>query len=157
MRWTNDARGYIGLIGPSVLALRALTVQSSEPLPDIERPLLGGTQSLRGYDFGYRAADNLLALSAEVRVPLTSPVHVGRFGVKGFFDAGTVYGTGQKLSDQRFDRGIGGGVFFTATIIRAGLDVAWPVRSINPMGDVYGKPDEFSNRPRWHFTLGVTF
>jgi hypothetical protein len=157
LRWTNDARGYIGLVGPSVLALRALSVQSSEPLPLNELPMLGGTQTLRGYDFGYRAADNLLAFSAEVRVPLTSPIHVGRFGVKGFIDTGTVYGAHQKLSDQRFDRGIGGGVFFTATIIRAGLDVAWPSRSINPFDDPHGKPEEFSNGPRWHFGLGVTF
>jgi outer membrane protein assembly factor BamA len=157
LRWTSDARGYVGLIGSSVLALRVVTSQASEPLPLNERALLGGTQTLRGYDVGYRAADNLVALSAEVRVPLTSPVHVGRFGVKGFIDAGTVYGAQRKLSDQRFDRGIGGGVFFTATIIRAGLDVAWPSRSVNPFDDLYGKPDEFSNGPRWHFGLGVTF
>jgi outer membrane translocation and assembly module TamA len=70
-------------------------------------------------------------------------VRVGRFGVKGFVDAGTVYGSGAKLSDQRFDNGIGGGVFFTATVIRAGLDVAWP--------------NDDSGKPRWHFGLGVTF
>ena len=34
----------------------------------------------------------------------------------------------EALRDQQFDRGIGGGVFITATVIRAGLDVAWPQR-----------------------------
>ena len=142
-RWTADARGYVGLIGPSVLALRAVTSQTSESVPSYEQALLGGTETLRGYDFGYRAGDNLAAFSAEVRVPLTSPLHVGRFGVKGFVDTGTVYASAQKLSDQHFDRGIGGGVFFTATVVRAGLDVAWP--------------NDGSNKPRWHFGLGVTF
>ena len=142
-RFTGDARGYVGLIGSSVLALRATTSNVSDGLPAYEQALLGGTATLRGYEFGYRAGDNLAAVSAEVRVPLTSPLHVGRFGVKGFVDAGTVYASGAKLSDQRFDRGIGGGVFFTATVVRAGLDVAWP--------------NDGSNKPRWHFGLGVTF
>ena len=98
---------------------------------------------LRGYEFGYRAGDNLAALSAELRVPITSPLNVGRLGLKGFVDAGTVYASGAKIGDQTFDRGIGGGVFFTATVVRAGLDVAWPQRG--------------EGKPRWHFGLGVTF
>ncbi len=142
-RWTSDVRGYVRLIRSSVLALRFATVRASDPLPPYEQPLLGGTSSVRGYKFGYRAGDNLAATSAEVRVPITSPLHIGRFGVKAFVDAGTVFVDGEKLRDQQFDQGIGGGVFVTATVFRAGLDVAWPQR-----GD---------NKPRWHFGLGVTF
>ena len=123
-----------------MLALRAVTSQPKGSVPSAG--VAGGTDQ-RGYDFGYRAGDKLAAFSAEVRVPLTSPVRVGRFGVKGFVDTGTVYGSAQKLSDQHFDRGIGGGVFFTATVVRAGLDVAWPT--------------DGSTQPRWHFDLGVTF
>ena len=78
-------------------------------------------------DFGYRAGDNLAAVSAELRVPFTSPVYMGRLGVKAFVDAGTVYPYGAKLSDQTFDRGVGGGVFITWAVIRMGLDVAWPI------------------------------
>jgi hypothetical protein len=66
---------------------------------------------------------------------------MGRFGVKAFVDAGTVYGAGGKLSDQRFDRGVGGGVWITATVLHAGLDVAWPQ----------------TGKPRWHFGLGLAF
>jgi hypothetical protein len=144
-RWTSDVRGFVGLVGSSVLALRVSSSQASDPLPAYEQALLGGTPTLRGYELGYRVGDNLAAASAEVRVPLTSPLHVGRFGVKGFVDAGTAYPYGSKLSNQRFDRGVGGGVFFTATIVRAGLDVAWPVSTPGSSG------------ARWHFGLGVTF
>ena len=144
-RWANDIRGYVGLYRATVLALRFATSQPDAALPAYEQALLGGTSMLRGYEFGYRAGDNLAAMSAEVRLPLTSPLSVGRFGLKAFVDAGTVYPTGQKLSDQTFDRGIGGGVFFTATVVRAGVDVAWPQTG----------PD--SRKPRWHFGLGVTF
>jgi outer membrane protein assembly factor BamA len=69
---------------------------------------------------------------------------LAKLGVKGFVDAGTVYPHGARLSDQVFDRGAGGGVFMTWTVLRMGLDVAWPI----------GAP---TNRPQWHFGLGVTF
>jgi outer membrane protein assembly factor BamA len=143
-RWTGDARGYLGLVRTSVLAVRAITTRSSASLPGYEQALLGGSSMLRGYEFGYRAGDNLAAVSAELRVPITSPLSMGRFGVKAFVDAGTVYGAGGKLSDQRFDRGVGGGVWMTATVLHAGLDVAWP-----QTGE--------TSKPRWHFGLGLAF
>jgi hypothetical protein len=143
-RWTTDVRGYVGLFGSTVLALRAANIRASEPVPAFEQSLLGGASTLRGYDFGYRAGDNLAVMSAEVRVPLTSPLLMGRFGLKGFLDAGTVYSSGAKLADQRFDRGVGGGVFISWAVVRLGLDVAWPLT-----GD--------SRTPRWHFGLGVSF
>jgi hypothetical protein len=142
-RWSSDLRGYLGLVRSSVLALRAVSIHASDSMPPYEHALLGGTSVLRGYEFGYRAGDSLAAVSAEVRVPVTSPLSIGRFGVKAFVDAGTVYSAGSRIGDQRFDRGVGAGVFFTATVVRAGLDVAWPER---------GK-----GKPRVHFGLGVTF
>jgi outer membrane protein assembly factor BamA len=145
-RWSGDARGYIGLFGGSVVALRAVASRVDAPLPLYEQPLLGGTALLRGYDVGYRGGDNLTAVSAELRVPLTSPLNIGRLGVIGFIDAGTVGADGVPLSQQRFDRGIGGGVFFTAPAVRVGLDVAWRRGGANTSGT-----------PRVHFGLGVTF
>lgn len=142
-RWTTDARGFVSLIGSSVLALRAAAIRAGDPLPAYEQALLGGTSTLRGYEFGYRAGDNLAVMSAELRVPVTSPLNVGRFGVKAFVDAGTAYPAGAKLSRQQFDRGVGAGVFMTATVLRAGLDVAWPQTG--------------NKKPRVHFGLGVTF
>jgi outer membrane protein assembly factor BamA len=143
-RTTTDVRGYVALVGSSVLALRALSVRSDDPLPPFEQPLLGGAQTLRGFDVGYRVGDSLAALSAEVRVPITSALSVGRSGIKGFVDAGTVYSSGAKLADQVFDRGVGVGAFTSWAVLRLGLDVAWPLTGP-------------SNTPKWHFGLGVAF
>jgi outer membrane protein assembly factor BamA len=137
-----DVRGYVGLFRQMVVAVRGLSITTNEPLPPYEHNLLGGAANLRGYDAGYKAGDNLLALSAELRVPLTSPLNIGRFGLKAFVDAGTVYGVGEKLADQQLvDRGIGGGVYFHLTAVSVSLDVA---RS--RAGDT-----------RYHFGMGVTF
>lgn len=143
-RWTTDVRGYVGLYRSSVLALRATSVRASQSLPPFEQALLGGTTTLRGYAFAYRAGDNLAVASAELRVPLTSPVLMGRLGVKGFVDAGTVYPHGARLRDQTLDRGAGGGVFMSWAVVRLGLDVAAPLGTD-------------SRKARWHFSLGLTF
>lgn len=137
-----DLRGYVGLIGQSVLAVRGLSITTNRAVPRYEHVLLGGASNLRGYNAGYKAGDNLLAVSAELRVPVTSPLNIGRFGVKAFVDAGTVYAAGEKLSDQHMaDRGIGGGVYLHLTLLSVSLDIA---RS--RQGDT-----------RYHFGMGVTF
>jgi hemolysin activation/secretion protein len=124
-----------------VLALRAQASHADATLPPAEQALLGGGPSVRGYRAGNRAGDSLAAVSAELRVPLTSPLNFGRFGVKAFVDAGTVWNANQRLADQPWDRGIGGGVFFGASVLTLDVDVAWPER-----GD-----------PRVHVAMGVTF
>jgi hypothetical protein len=69
-------------------------------------------------------------------------LEIGRFGVKAFVDAGTIYDVGEKLKDQHLvDRGIGGGVYLHLTVVSLSLDVA---RS--RQGDT-----------RYHFGMGVTF
>ena len=141
-RRTADLRGYVGLFGQSVLALRSLTINSPDALPAYEQSLLGGAANLRGYPAGYKVGDNLSAFSAEVRVPITSPLSVGRFGVKAFVDAGASYDAGQKLSDQELDKGYGGGAYLHLTVVNVSLDVARGAST----GDI-----------RWHFGLGVTF
>lgn len=136
-----DARGYVGLFRQMVLAVRGLSVTSDEPLPIYEHNLLGGAANLRGYEAGDQAGDNLGAASAELRIPITSPLNVGRFGVKAFVDWGTVYAVGEKLSGQAFERGIGGGVYLHLTIVSLSLDVA--------------RSD--TGNTRFHFGMGVTF
>ena len=140
-RAVADARGFVGVIGSSVVALRAQLERADAPLPAAEQPLLGGGSSVRGYRAGHRVGDSLAALSAELRVPLTSPLNRGRFGVKGFVDAGTEWSAGQRLGDQPWDRGIGGGVYFGAAFFLLNVDVAWPREG----------------NPRAHVALGVTF
>jgi outer membrane protein assembly factor BamA len=139
-RGTADLRGYVGA-GPTVLGLRALFLTSNTPLPQSEQALLGGGDTLRGYPAGHAANDNLAAVSAEVRVPLTSPLNVGRFGVKGFVDWGTTWAAGARFGDQRWDRGIGGGVYFGAGPLMIDVALAWPREG----------------GPRGHFGMGVTF
>jgi outer membrane protein assembly factor BamA len=140
-RWSTDARGYIGVGGSLVLALRTQWITSTTALPFAEQSLLGGSDTVRGYRTGYRAGDNMAAASAELRIPLNSPLTVGRFGLKTFVDAGTVWNSGQHFSDQQFDRGIGGGVYLGAGPFIMDLDVAKP-----KTGNV-----------RAHFGMGVTF
>jgi len=137
-----DLHGYVGLFGQVVLAVRGLSITTDHELPPYEQILLGGSANLRGYDAGYKAGDNVAALSAELRIPITSPLQVGRFGVKAFVDAGTTYAVGDKLKDQHLDdRGIGGGVYLQLPLINVSLDVA---RS--RQGDTH-----------FSFGLGVTF
>jgi outer membrane protein assembly factor BamA len=140
-RFRTDARGFIGIGGSTVLALRGQLVRAGSALPAAEQSLLGGSDSVRGYRTGHRAGDNLAAATIEVRQPLNSPLSIGRFGVKAFVDAGTTWNTGDRLDGQTFDRGIGGGVYFGGGPLMIDLDIAWPRQG----------------SPRAHFGLGVTF
>jgi hemolysin activation/secretion protein len=124
-----------------VLAVRGLSVITDTALPIYEQNLLGGAANLRGYEAGYQSGDNLGAASAELRIPITSPLNIGRFGVKAFVDWGTIYAVGEKLSDQAFERGIGGGAYLHLTIVSLSLDVA--------------RSD--TGNTRFHFGMGVTF
>jgi outer membrane protein assembly factor BamA len=125
-RLTFDGRGYVGLFRQIVLAVRAQSITASDPLPPFEKALLGGMPSLRGWDVGSGAGDNLAAASAEILFPLTSPLQqFARLGVKVFYDVGAVYDAGQRLEDQRFEPGYGAGVFLNATVFTFGVDLGW--------------------------------
>ena len=43
-------------------------------------------------------------------------------------DAGKVYNAGQSMKDAAWHRGVGGGVFLIATIVRINLDIAHGLR-----------------------------
>ena len=86
--------------------------------------MLGGTANLRGFRAGTAVGDTLTAASAELRVPITSPLSFGKLGVSVFVDTATVYDEGGRLTDQRFDRGVGAGVWFSAAFLRMNLSVA---------------------------------
>jgi outer membrane protein assembly factor BamA len=121
---TLDGRGYVGLLGQTMLAVRAMRQDSTRPLPSYLKPLLGGMASLRGFKAGSAVGDTLVSGSAELFVPLTSPLNVGRLGVSAFIDAATIYDKRQRLRDQDFEQGVGGSVWFSAAIVRLNLAVA---------------------------------
>lgn len=123
-RASLEAGAYVGLLGQSVLVLRALREDSDRPLPPYLKPLLGGMSNLRGFEAGSAIGDTLVAGSAELRLALTSPLSLGKLGVSAFFDAGTVYDEGGRLGDQRFGRGVGGSVWFAAPVVGLNLAVS---------------------------------
>lgn len=140
-RFTADVRGFLGLFGQTVLALRAQHVRAADPLPVFEQALLGGDSTLRGFRLGYRSGDRLLAGSAEVRLPLSTPRHLTRMGVAVFADTGTVYGARDPLDGATWDTGVGAGLFLQAPLVGVRLDVARGLGS----------------GTRVHFSLGTTF
>jgi outer membrane protein assembly factor BamA len=119
-----EGEAYVGLIGQSVLTLRAVRSDADGPLPAYLRPLFGGAGSVRGFEVGFDSGDALVAGSLDLRLPLTSPLSIGRFGMNAFVDIGAVYDEGERLADQRFARGGGGGVWLSFAVFRASLVVA---------------------------------
>jgi len=124
IRLTFDGRGYVGLIGQSVLVLRARREQASRPLPAYLKSLLGGDSSLRGFEPGAFVGDRLATGSLELRIPLSAALSAGKVGVSVFVDAGTAYDDGQAFRDQALHTGAGASVWLTATVFRMGLTVA---------------------------------
>jgi outer membrane protein assembly factor BamA len=140
-RFDAEARGYLGIVGQSVLALSVQYGGADGTQPDYARHLLGGGGTLRGYAAGSFAGDNLLAGSIELRIPLTSPMGLARAGARFFADAGTVWDHGQTLSASSFKTGVGAGGFLVASLFQASLDVG-----VREGGDV-----------RVHFAMGISF
>lgn len=119
-----DGRGYLGLIKQTVLAVRVMRDGANGPQPAYLKPLLGGWSNLRGFEAGAFIGDIVVAGSAELFVPLTSPLSVGRLGISAFVDTGVAYDYGQRLKDQTRQTGVGGSVWFSATVFRMSLSVA---------------------------------
>ena len=124
VRTLLDANGYIGGPGASTIAVRVYRDAASMAVPAYLKVLRGRDGTLRGYRAGTVAGDSTAAGTVELRLPVTSPLSVGKFGVRGFVDAASAYDAGESVRRQRFDRGVGGGVWFTATVIRLAVDVA---------------------------------
>ncbi len=127
----------------------------SDDVPLFERYFMGGTGSLRGFE--YRSVsptvghgDNIggqtmLLLTAEVTHPIWGPV---RGAV--FVDAGNVWGNSYSMSLSKINVGAGYGLRIRVPVLNAPihLDLAYPV--IN-------NQDYESNKFRFHFNLGFTF
>jgi outer membrane protein assembly factor BamA len=121
---TLDARGYVGLPGQSVLVVRALREDANRPVPAYLKSMLGGLPNLRGFRRGIAVGDTLVASSIELRVPLSSPLSIGKIGVSAFVDVAKTYDKGQRFGDGKFQRGLGGGVWFSFAFLRLNIAVA---------------------------------
>ena len=123
-RTTLDGRGFLGLFGSSVLALRATHGRADGALPPYEQWLLGGPSSVRGFSTGSEVGDRIVSGSIELRLPFSSPLRVAKTGVAVFLDRGAVWNDGQRLADADWKQGYGAGVFAIATVFQLRLDVA---------------------------------
>lgn len=110
-----DAQAFKGVGGQAVLAARVRYEGASAPLPPYERSLLGGLGTLRGWEFGARVGDRLLAASIELRLPLSSPLATGKTGFLLFYDTAAVWDDGS-VRDQWL-KGVGVGVFLDLPVI----------------------------------------
>ncbi len=136
-----EGNGYIGLFRGNVLAMRVLREDMNRPAPPYFKSILGGSRSLRGFRAGYGVGDTLVGGSVELRMPLTSPLNIARFGTSVFVDAATAYDKGQKFRDQRLRKGAGAGLWGSAALFRISLMVAHGIGEGN----------------RVHFGAGLTF
>ena len=123
-RYTADARGYLRLFAQPVLAGRVLYQTTDATLPPYERLLIGGSSTLRGYRTGAFDGDKTLSTSAELRIPITSVISGAKLGATIFADAAKAVNYGESLSDVRWRRGAGAGLFLIASVIKLNLDVA---------------------------------
>jgi hypothetical protein len=123
-RYYADGRGYLGVIGQSVLAGRAQYFTADATLPPYERLLAGGAATLRGFRAGSFDGDRMLVTSMELRVPITSVISGAKLGATVFLDAAKVANAGDRLSAADWQRGAGAGLFLIASVLRVNLDVA---------------------------------
>ncbi len=66
----------------------------------------------------------MLVTSVEIRAPLTSPMGIGKTGVRIFYDSGVAWNVEQRRQDLPFQQGAGAGVFIAAPLFRINLDAA---------------------------------
>jgi outer membrane protein assembly factor BamA len=141
-RYTADARGYVRLIRQIVLAGRATYTGTDAALPPYERLLLGGSSTLRGFRTGTFDGDRTFVTSAELRAPITSVLSGAKLGLTAFVDSSKIWDVGQSMSDVGWHRGVGGGIFLIASVVRVNVDVAHGLQT----GDT-----------RVHLSSGFTF
>jgi outer membrane protein assembly factor BamA len=140
-RYRFDARGFKRLVGQAVIAGRVEYDKASAPLPQYEQWLLGGS-SLRGVKPGAYAGDQRLLWSAELRVPFSSPLSVGRVGFNVFMDGGSTAPFGTDIADEPRHKSGGAGLFLISALLQLNFEVSHSF-------------DGKSNR--FHFGTGFSF
>jgi hypothetical protein len=107
-----ETRLYVPVVGTTVLALRGGGEQVWGQFPLGEGAVIGGRQTLRGYETQRFTGDRALYGSAELRVPIFDLTLLarGKVGVFGLADAGRVW-----LNDASpggWHRAYGGGIWY---------------------------------------------
>jgi surface antigen Omp85-like protein/surface antigen-like variable number repeat protein len=123
-RYEADGRGYVRIVGQSVVAGRLQYFNSDATLPPYERLLLGGSSNLRGFRTGTFDADRMIVSSGELRVPITSVLSGAKLGLTIFIDAAKAVDFGASLKDAAWHRGAGAGLFIIAPLVKINIDVA---------------------------------
>ena len=123
-RYTADARGYLRLFGAARAGRPRALPHRRRATAALRALLIGGSSSLRGFRTGAFDGDKTLSTSAELRIPITSVISGAKLGATVFADAAKVVNYGEALSDAKWERGAGAGVFLIASIIKLNLDVS---------------------------------
>jgi len=103
----------------------ALTEAANQAEPLYLRSILGGFSTVRGFETGFLTGDKMAAGSIEWRIPVRSPLRVGKIGVTAFFDAGTAWDHGQAFVDQHIYKGAGGTAWFSVASFRLSMAVGY--------------------------------
>ncbi len=124
-RYRLELAGYKTVIGQMVLAARGVLHTADAPLPDYERPYVGGMVLLRGTKAGTYSGDSTALGTVELRLPITSVMtgSIARVGLTAFWDTAAFWDYGESLGDQKFHHGVGGGIYVQAPLVRLNLDV----------------------------------
>lgn len=125
---------------PRVFAARAYVGTSAGTPPFLDQFFLGGSETLRGYETDRFPGQNVLLLSAEYRVPLSTSLQVVAFA-----DAGDAWG-------GRFAEAFGDGNFNFRYNLGLGLRVVSP---LGPIRFDFAHNDEGDNN--FQFGIGPTF
>jgi hypothetical protein len=126
-RYHLDAHGYLGLMGSTVLVVRATSDTADRPLPPYEKGLVGGASTLRGFKAGSFVGDNVAAGRIELRLPYHSPMRLGQSGFTVFADAAAAYDHGTRLSDATYHYGVGAGWYLRVPLVSVNVDVAYGI------------------------------
>jgi outer membrane protein assembly factor BamA len=123
LRTSLDGRVYVGLIGQSVLEVRAARQAFNRAVPPYLMLLMGGWSSLRGFEAGAFTGERMTTASAELFVPLNSVLTKGKVGVSGFVDVGRTE-LRSALQQKHDATGVGGSLWMAIASFRMSLSVA---------------------------------
>lgn len=111
-----DARAYLPVFNRVVLAGHtALTYRDGDHIPLYRREHLGGSKTLRGYEFGSFHGDNALAGNVELRIPVNfsraDPMEYMLLGIELhlFADTGAAWDRGVDVTGDTFHTSYGAG------------------------------------------------